>query len=95
AADRAGRLLVLDGMTGKLLDTLPTVGLPLKARNDLTDRIYLADDFGLIQCLHEPEQQKPILHDKDRPQTEEIQTDAAAKGEAKKPAAKKPVKSSK
>ncbi|MCE5303023.1 MAG: PQQ-binding-like beta-propeller repeat protein [Planctomycetaceae bacterium] len=96
AADRTGRLLVLDGATGKLLDTLPTIGLPLKLRNDETDRIYLADDLGLIQCLHEPEQHEPILHGKDRRQAEQIQSEETKKGETKKPAAKKPAaKSSK
>ncbi len=66
AADRAGRTEVLDANTGALLDFLPTELLPQKLLNTETDRLYLATDRGLVQCLHEIEQSQPLVHDQDR-----------------------------
>ncbi|MGO8691825.1 MAG: PQQ-binding-like beta-propeller repeat protein, partial [Thermoguttaceae bacterium] len=66
AADRTGRTEVLDAMTGARLDVLSTEPLPLKLLNVQTDRLYLATDTGLVQCLHEIEQTRPILHGEDR-----------------------------
>ncbi len=40
--------------------------LPLKLFNTRTDRLYLATDSGMVQCLHEIEQTTPLLHDEDR-----------------------------
>jgi hypothetical protein len=34
--------------------------LPVKYTNTQTDRIYLATETGLVQCLHEAEQATPI-----------------------------------
>ncbi len=45
---------------------MPTELLPIKLLNTETDRLYLATDTGLVQCLHEIEQVKPILHGEDR-----------------------------
>jgi hypothetical protein len=36
--------------------------LPIKMINFQTDRIYLASDTGLIQCLHEIELPQPLNH---------------------------------
>jgi hypothetical protein len=66
AADKAGRTQILDLKTGARLDVLSTESLPVKLLNPQTDRLYLATDTGLIQCLHEIEQVKPILHGEDR-----------------------------
>ena len=60
ATDRLGRLVVLDAQSGARLDTIPTENTPIKLLNTDTDRIYLADETGLIQCLHEVEQSEPI-----------------------------------
>lgn len=49
-----------------LLDFLPTELLPQKLLNTETDRLYLATDRGLVQCLHEIEQSQPLVHDQDR-----------------------------
>ncbi|MBN2473395.1 MAG: PQQ-binding-like beta-propeller repeat protein [Pirellulales bacterium] len=62
AVDKLGRILVLNIQTGTRLDTIPTPLLPLKLNNDQTDRIYLATETGLIQCLHELEHIKPMQH---------------------------------
>jgi outer membrane protein assembly factor BamB len=62
AADRLGRLLVLDAQSGARLDTMAVPGLRLKLLNMQTDRIYLGTETGLIQCLHEVELTEPIRH---------------------------------
>lgn len=60
--DRGGQLLVLNANTGARVDSLFTSDLPLKFRNVLTDRIYLATPSGLIQCLRETAQTEPLRH---------------------------------
>lgn len=64
--DRMGRILALDAASGARLDTIPTGNIPVKMSNIDTDRIYLIGRQGLIQCLREAGQTKPIEHDKDR-----------------------------
>jgi hypothetical protein len=66
ASDRLGRLAVLDAQSGKRIDNIIAENTSIKLRNADTDRIYLADKAGLIQCLHEVEQTEPIVHDKQR-----------------------------
>lgn len=73
ASDRTGRLLVLNGENGVRLDSIDTESAPLKLLNLDTDRIYLADEGGLIQCFHEIEQTEPLVHNKDRKQVEEVE----------------------
>ena len=60
--DKQYRLLVLDLNTGARLDVLPIVPPSVRMINDQTDRIYLADEAGLVQCLHEIEHAAPVLH---------------------------------
>jgi outer membrane protein assembly factor BamB len=62
AVDRTGRMLILNAETGQRLDSLPVEHLPIKLINTQTDRIYLASDTGLVQCLHEIELGEPIRH---------------------------------
>ena len=66
ATDRIGRLLVLDAQSGVRLDSIATEKMPIKLMNTDNDRIYLADEMGLIQCLHEVELTEPVVHDKER-----------------------------
>jgi len=61
-ADRDGQLRVLDGASGARVDGLFTADLPVKFRNLLTDRIYLATPTGLVQCLHETALDRPVRH---------------------------------
>jgi len=65
-ADRLGRILVLRADTGARLDTLDAGASPIKLINSQTDRIYLASETGLVQCLHELELSEPIRHALDR-----------------------------
>ena len=73
AADKLGRLRILDARTGSTLDIIPTGSLPIKISNDQTDRIYLGTEDGLLQCLREVEESKPIVYNQSRiPPPEEI-----------------------
>ena len=60
--DHLNRLTTLDLKTGSRLDTLPLPEMRLKLINQQTDRIYLASDTGVIQCLHEIGLEKPVFH---------------------------------
>ena len=80
AIDRLGRLLILNAANGARLDYLPTQNIAIKLENTDTDRIYLIGRDGLVQCLHEAEQLKPIEHDKDR--KEAVKTGAKPKPKA-------------
>lgn len=65
--DTLDRILVLDTKTGARVDVIPTGYLPLKYLNMQTDRIYLASETGLVQCLHEIQNVEPIQHRPTRP----------------------------
>ena len=86
AADRIGHTQILDLKTGARLDELATERLPLKLFNTRTDRLYLATESGMVQCLHEIEQTTPLLHDEDRKLKKEVVV------EKKPPAPKKVAK---
>ena len=60
AADKVGRVRILDIKSGSQLDVLPTEILPVKVTNNQTDRLYLGTETGLLQCLHELELTAPI-----------------------------------
>ena len=62
ALDRLNRLTTLDVKTGSRLDTMPLPEIKTKLINQQTDRIYLASDNGVIQCLHEIGLEKPVTH---------------------------------
>jgi outer membrane protein assembly factor BamB len=77
AEDRNGNIVILHSETGGRLDVIPAAGLPLKLMNLQTDRLYLAAESGLVQCLHEIEQKTPILHrPKPAPKTQELKPEA-------------------
>ena len=78
ATDRIGRLAVLDARSGAPLDAIATQNIPIKLLNTQTDRVYLADDRGLIQCLREIEQSEPIVHGADRKPAEQADEKPAA-----------------
>jgi hypothetical protein len=93
--DPLGRILILSADTGARLDTLAAEFLPIKLLNSQTDRLYLATETGLVQCLRELELPKPIHHGEARQRKiEEKQPEIQQKGidelkPAKKPAAPK------
>lgn len=62
AADRHGRLLVLDRTRGTTLSTYDgTRDYVFPVQNDWTDRVYLAANNGLIVCLHDRAIEKPAV----------------------------------
>lgn len=81
AADPNGRLLILDKKYGTILSTYDARDFVVPVANDLTDRIYLASNHGLVVCLHDKDYPKPLVmkHVKDEP--------GAAKPKVVKPAA--------
>ncbi|MFH1919001.1 MAG: PQQ-binding-like beta-propeller repeat protein [Planctomycetota bacterium] len=61
-ADKLNRVLSLSAASGARLDAIGAEGFDFKLLNTQTDRIYLATETGLIQCLHEVELSEPIRH---------------------------------
>jgi outer membrane protein assembly factor BamB len=62
ATDASGRLLILERRRGVLLSGLDVKDFVFPISNEVTDRLYLAANNGLIVCLHDREYQKPIRH---------------------------------
>ncbi len=62
ALDKSRQIRILDGRSGTRLETLTTAPMPIQLVNYQTDRLYLATDTGLVQCLHELEQKEPIQY---------------------------------
>ena len=60
--DRYGALMVLDSETGVLAGRLATTAGSSALVNDKSDRIYLINDHGLVQCLHEVDATQPTWH---------------------------------
>ena len=85
ATDNLYQLYILDAKTGGRLATLPIYGMNMLLVNQTTDRIYMASDSGLIQCLHDASLDKPIYHNVEKQEGAEDATEA----EAEKPAGEK------
>lgn len=62
ALDASGRFLVLDRRRGITLSGFDSRDFVFPISNDVTDRIYLAANNGLIVCLHDRQYTKPIRH---------------------------------
>jgi outer membrane protein assembly factor BamB len=61
AADRSGRLLILDLARGNVLATYQaTRDFVVPISNNLTDRILLASNDGLLVCLHDRDYRTPM-----------------------------------
>jgi outer membrane protein assembly factor BamB len=60
AADRTGRLLVLDRLRGRRLSLYNNRDFTVPVVNELTDRLFLAANNGLIVCLHDREYDTPV-----------------------------------
>lgn len=88
ATDNLYQLFILDAKTGGRLATLPIYGMNMLVVNHITDRIFLASDTGLIQCLHDASLPKPLLHNVDQNPPGTAPAEDAEAGGAKKPAAK-------
>jgi outer membrane protein assembly factor BamB len=62
ALDASGHFLVLDRRRGITLSGFDTRDFVFPISNDVTDRIYLAANNGLIVCLHDRAYTNPIRH---------------------------------
>jgi outer membrane protein assembly factor BamB len=63
AGDTVGRLLVLDYFRGTTLAAYDALrDYPVVYQNELTDRVYLGSNDGLIICLHHRGQRTPLLN---------------------------------
>lgn len=60
--DVTGNLVVLDSQSGALLGSIPTAGMTLKMPNLLTDRIFLGQSTGLLQCIRQTDLKFPLVH---------------------------------
>jgi outer membrane protein assembly factor BamB len=69
AADPNGRLLILDKRYGTVLSTYDARDFVIPVANELTDRLYLAANNGLLVCLHDKEYSTPLQmkHAKEEP----------------------------
>ena len=90
AFEQVGRVRILDGKTGAVLDSLPTESLPLGLTNTQTDRLYVGTDTGMLECMHDVEQVKPILYREPPPEEAAPKPKTKTPGETpeKKPAAR-------
>jgi outer membrane protein assembly factor BamB len=62
ALDASGRFLVLERRRGVTLSGFDTRDFVYPISNDVTDRVYLAANNGLIVCLHDREYPRPFRH---------------------------------
>ena len=62
--DVLGNLQILHAATGMRLASFSVVDLPLRVVNSSSDRVYLATETGLVQCLREIEQTQPLMHNR-------------------------------
>jgi len=67
ACDQLGRLVVLDAKRGIRLGAMALDGISLKVINDQSDRIYLASDDGVMQCLREVNLRSPLAYEPPAP----------------------------
>jgi outer membrane protein assembly factor BamB len=64
ATDSSGRLLILDRGSGGQVGSYDARDFVVPINNDLTDRIYLAANDGLLVCLHDRDYAKPHVNKK-------------------------------
>jgi outer membrane protein assembly factor BamB len=80
-ADARGNLLVLDAARGSELGGLPTSDFVVPVSNEVTDRVFLASNDGLVVCLHDRSYPQPLV----------MKHQAQAEPEKPKPAPKPPA----
>jgi outer membrane protein assembly factor BamB len=73
AIDRIGRMVILDAKTGTRLTSVPLNGVTLKLSNNECDRIYLANDANVVQCLREIDLKSPLAYIPPEPEKVEVQ----------------------
>jgi len=60
--DNVQRLVVLDVTSGVRQASMPLGDATMALTNNFTDRIYLASNVGVVQCLREIGAKNPVLH---------------------------------
>ncbi len=80
-----GQMLYLDKDSGARLGQLDIAGFHFQITNRETDRIYLADKTGLVQCLHETQLGEPLYH------VPVVTEEAKPEGQKSAPKSKEPV----
>jgi hypothetical protein len=88
ASDRFGNLLVIDSTTGAPVSRMHTAEGLTTLVNDQSDRIYLVNDRGLVQCLREIGSAQATLYR--QPLAPAAEAAPAAPGEGAQPAATAP-----
>lgn len=61
ADDRHGRVILLDRARGTSLGMLDSRDFVVPVTNDITDRVFLAANDGLVVCLHDREYPAPLV----------------------------------
>lgn len=61
-SDRVNNLVVLSRKDGAVVGALPYRGYKFRYANELTDRIYMATQTGLVVCIREIGQEFPTFH---------------------------------
>jgi hypothetical protein len=55
--------LVIDAVRGTTLSTFDVSAFSVPVTNEVTDRVYLASNSGLLLCLHDKQRVRPeFLH---------------------------------
>jgi len=66
ALDKSNILHVIDINNAKTVSSVPIGSIDNVLTNYATDRIYIATDGGLIECIRETSSDKPIFHNRDQ-----------------------------
>lgn len=80
--DQMGRVAILHAQTGARLDAFDLPSQAMCLTNDTTDRLYVYSPSGLVQCLREVDQVKPLEHRPPRRPAPVAEENAAPKGAA-------------
>jgi hypothetical protein len=78
ASDRMGRLAVLSAATGTRMGAMPLSGISQKLANTQSDRIFLATDNCVVQCLRETALKTPVAYLAPPPEKAEVKRGTAA-----------------
>jgi outer membrane protein assembly factor BamB len=62
AVDSLRRLAILDAKTGRRLGALPLDDINIHVLNNQSDRIFLANSAGVVQCLRETDLRNPVAY---------------------------------
>jgi outer membrane protein assembly factor BamB len=60
---RDSTVAALDAKSGRALGAIAADGIKVKLVNGQTDRVYLATEGGIVQCLREIDRREPLRHE--------------------------------